>query len=85
MSITTISSRAFNQDSSGAKKASETGPVIITVRGKPAHVLLSIEEYRRLAGARHSLGAALAQTEEGDFAFDPQPLSGPLHRLPDLG
>lgn len=85
MSITTISSRAFNQDSSGAKKASEKGPVIITVRGKPAHVLLSIEEYRRLAGARHSLGAALAQMEEGDFAFDPQPLSGPLHRLPDLG
>lgn len=85
MTVTTISSRAFNQDSSGAKKASEDGPVIITVRGKPAHVLLSIEEYRRLTGGRHSLGSALAQTGEGDFEFEPKPLSGPLHRPADLG
>ncbi|AZE22438.1 VapB protein (antitoxin to VapC) [Pseudomonas chlororaphis subsp. aureofaciens] len=45
MPITTISSREFNQDTSGAKKASRNGPVIITDRGRPAHVLLSIEDY----------------------------------------
>jgi prevent-host-death family protein len=50
MPITTISSRQFNQDASGAKKAANDGPVMITDRGEPAHVLLSIAEYRRLTG-----------------------------------
>ena len=35
MSITTISSRDFNQDTSGAKKAAQAGPVYITDRGRP--------------------------------------------------
>jgi prevent-host-death family protein len=48
--ITKISSREFNQDSARAKKAAKMGPVFITDRGKPAHVLLSIEDYLRLAG-----------------------------------
>lgn len=42
MIITTLSSREFNQDTSRAKKAADAGPVIITDRGRPAHVLLSI-------------------------------------------
>jgi prevent-host-death family protein len=50
MPITTFSSREFNQDTSRAKKAAGDGPVIITDRGRPAHVLLSIEDYRRLTG-----------------------------------
>ena len=50
MTITTISSREFNQDTSGAKKAASKGPVFITDRGKPAHVLLSIEDYQKLTG-----------------------------------
>jgi prevent-host-death family protein len=50
MPITKISSREFNQDSAGAKKAAKNGPVFITDRGRPAHVLLSIEDYLRLAG-----------------------------------
>ena len=50
MELTTITSRTFNQDASGAKRAAENGPVFITDRGKPAHVLLSIEAYRRLTG-----------------------------------
>ncbi|MFM7237190.1 MAG: type II toxin-antitoxin system prevent-host-death family antitoxin, partial [Cyanobium sp.] len=41
----TITSRAFNQDAAGAKRAATRGPVFITDRGRPAHVLLSIEEY----------------------------------------
>lgn len=51
MAITTISSREFNQDAGKAKKAAQAGPVIITDRGRPAHVLLTIEDYRRLQGA----------------------------------
>src|ERR1700687_2578494 len=54
--------------SSGAKKAAQRGPVFITDRGRPAHVLLTIEDYRRLAGGNMSLAEALAQP--GDFALD---------------
>jgi prevent-host-death family protein len=48
MPFTTLSSREFNQDTSRAKKAAAEGPVFITDRGRPAHVLISIAEYRRL-------------------------------------
>ena len=49
MMTVTMSSREFNQDTSRAKKAASKGPVFITDRGRPAHVLLTIEDYRRLA------------------------------------
>lgn len=55
MSITTLSSREFNQDTGRAKRAATEGPVFITNRGAPAHVLLSIEEYRRLTGGQGNL------------------------------
>ena len=71
MATTTISSREFNQDAGGAKKAADKGPVIITDRGRPAHVLLSFDAYQKLLGAGPSLLEALAQKEEGDFDFDP--------------
>ena len=71
MTITTITSREFNQDTSGAKKAADKGPVIITDRGRPAHVLLSYEEYQRLVGKGLSLLEALSQKEDGDFDFEP--------------
>jgi hypothetical protein len=46
--------------------------VFITDRGRPAHVLMTIEEYRRLVGERLSLADALAQPgPEADFDFDP--------------
>ena len=71
MTITTLSSRAFNQDTSRAKKAASEGPVFITDRGKPAHVLLSIEEYQRITGARRSIADALAMPGLADVEFDP--------------
>ena len=71
MAITTFSSREFNQDTSRAKKAACKGPVFITDRGKPAHVLLSIEEYRRLAGKRRSIADALAMPGIADIEFEP--------------
>jgi prevent-host-death family protein len=82
--ITTLSSREFNQDAGRAKKAAQKGPVFITDRGRPAHVLLSIEEYRKLAGGR-SLLDAVAQSDGGDFDFDPPKLDGPIGRPTDLG
>ena len=36
---TTYTSREFNQDAGGAKRAAEEGPVYITDRGRPAHSL----------------------------------------------
>ncbi|QGM45112.1 type II toxin-antitoxin system Phd/YefM family antitoxin [Methylocystis heyeri] len=50
MAVTTLSTREVNQDLGRAKRASESGPVIITERGRPAHVLLTYDEYQRLAG-----------------------------------
>lgn len=76
--ITTISSREFNQDTSGAKQAARKGPVFITDRGRPAHVLLTIEEYQRLTGARTTLKDALAQTDVLDFDFEPPRLGSEL-------
>jgi len=75
VSITTISSREFNQDAGGAKRAAEKGPVIITDRGRPSHVLLSYADYRRLTGAGQSLLEIVAQGEDDDIEFDP-PLMG---------
>ena len=71
MPVTTLSSRELNQDIGRAKKAALTGPVIITDRGKPAHVLLSIEEYRRLSGPKRSILDALSMPGLSDIDFDP--------------
>lgn len=80
MGITTITSREFNQDSGGAKKAAENGPVIITDRGRPAHVLLSYEDYQKLLGKGPSLAEALSQKEPGDFDFDPPRMGDKIFR-----
>jgi prevent-host-death family protein len=71
MTFTTLSSREFNQDTSRAKKAAVRGPVFITDRGKPAHVLLSIEEYQRLAGTHRRIADALAMPGIAEIEFDP--------------
>ena len=84
MTTTTISSREFNQDAGGAKKAAEKGPVIITDRGKPAHVLLSFEDYAKLLGKGPSLLEALAQKEDGDFDFNPPRMGGDISRPVDF-
>lgn len=71
MTITTLSSREFNQDTSRAKKAASEGPVFITDRGKPAHVLLSIEDYQRITGGHRKIADALAMPGLADIEFDP--------------
>jgi prevent-host-death family protein len=68
---TMLSSREFNQDTGKAKKAARNGPVFITDRGKPSHVLLSIDEYRKLSSKGLSLADAIADLRpEADFAFE---------------
>ena len=81
MSITTLSSREFNQDTSKAKKAARKGPVFITNRGRPAHVLLSIDEYQKITGKPQSMADLLAMPEAAEIEFDP-PRMGDILRYP---
>jgi len=83
MLITTLSSREFNQDSSRAKKAAQKGPVFITDRGRPAHVLLSIDQYRQLTGAGANLIDLLAMPRAEGVEFEPARASN-IFRPADL-
>jgi prevent-host-death family protein len=80
-----MTSREFNQDASGAKKAARQGPVFINGRGRPAHVLLTIEDYQRLTGGNMSLAEALAQPGNADFEFNPPRVRGGIFKQADLG
>jgi len=76
MPITTLSSRALNQDVTRAKKVAEKGPVYITNRGKPEHVLLTMADYQRLNGGKRNLVDALSMPGLDDIDFDPPRLQG---------
>jgi prevent-host-death family protein len=65
--MTSISSREFNQQVSMAKKASRQGPVLITDRGKPTHVLLSYEAYQQLTGNHQKIADLLALDTGGEL------------------
>lgn len=87
MTITTLSARDFNQDVGRAKKATINGPVIITDRGKPAHVLMSIDQYRTLRGGKkmsllESLTSSNPASMDDDLEF---PKLGGITRPADLG
>jgi prevent-host-death family protein len=71
MAITTLSSREFNQDTGRAKRAARKGPVFITDRGRPAHVLLSIKEYDKITHKRQNIADLLAMPEADLFDFEP--------------
>ena len=74
MGITSLTSRESNQDAARAKKAALTGSVFITDCGRPAHVLLSIDEYHWLTGKGETLCDIASRREGGDVAFDPPKL-----------
>ena len=83
MTITTLSSREFNQDAGRAKKAARNGPVFITDRGRPAHVLLSIEEYQRITGGHRKIADQLAMPGTADIELE-IPQARELARAVDL-
>jgi len=62
-----ITSREFNQRVNVAKNASKDGPVVITDRGKPTHVLLSYEAYQELSGSSLKIADLLALDVEGEL------------------
>ena len=84
MPVTTMTSREFNQDAGRAKRAAKAGPVFITDRGRPAHVLLTAEQYQALVGQRASLADVLSMPQTAAIDFTP-PRSRTRHRPADLG
>lgn len=81
---TTLSSREFNHDVGRAKKAALEGPVFITDRGRPSHVLLSLEAYRALLAQQPSIIDLLALPGTEDIDFEPVRASAPLFRPADM-
>lgn len=65
--MATVSSRDFNQDVSAAKRIAATEPVVITDRGRPSHVLLSIEQYRRLVADERTIVDWLSADDDIDL------------------
>ena len=84
MTITTVSSREFNQDVSKAKREALRGPVFITDRGHPAHVLLSIEEYQKIADKEINIIDLLAMPDAADIDFEAPKLDKPLYQPADF-
>ncbi|MYA89126.1 MAG: type II toxin-antitoxin system Phd/YefM family antitoxin [Boseongicola sp. SB0662_bin_57] len=71
MPVRRLSSREFNQDVGRAKRAALQGPVIITNRGRPSHVLMSIERYDALRAKGRNLVDALSMPGLSDIDFRP--------------
>ncbi len=68
--MTTITSRYFNQHTSKVQKAAERAPVIITRRGEPSHVLMSIADFRRLAAnAEGATGEPATSTARNAYEY----------------
>jgi len=80
----TMTSREANQDFSRAKREARTGPVIITERGRPANVLMSYDEYKRLTDKPKSLFDLLAMPGQEDVEFEPPPRQKAAPRKIDL-
>ena len=75
--MTSFTSRQFNQETGKAKRAADLGPVFITDRGRPSHVLLSIADYRRLSGTYRNIADLLAMPGIEDIDFEPPRLPDP--------
>lgn len=65
-----VSSRDFNQDVSQAKRAARIEPIFITDRGRPTHVLMSIENFRHLTGQTETIVDLLAMPESREIDVD---------------
>ena len=85
MNITTVSSRAFNQDIGQAKRAADSGPVIVTDRGEPAYVLMRHDAWRRLVGQRKNLLLTLDMPGTETIEFDPPRLPSAMFKAAEIG
>lgn len=78
MRISYFSSREFNEHVSEAKKAANGDDIVyILDRGKPAHVLMSIEQFRALTKQKQNILQMLAMPEAADTDLE-------IDHIPDL-
>lgn len=77
----TMSSQEFNRDSGKAKRAATDGPVVVTERGEPSHVLLTWADYLAAIGAGSSIGDLLGDPASADVDL-PLPDRTPSTRQP---
>ena len=73
MSIIKFTSRDFNHNPSKVKHASKHDTVVITERGTPKYVMMSIETYQQLTQANTSIIDMLAMPDDYDVEFDKLP------------
>ena len=69
--VTKMTARELNRDVSAAKRAAASGPVVITDRGEPAYVLLTVAEYRTLQGEAPDVVERLRMEDGDDVEFEP--------------
>lgn len=81
---TTFSSREFNQHASKAKHAALSGPVVITDRGQPSHVLLTYAMYQQMTEQQENIVDLLAMPKLDDIDDNVFRISGNLYRAEDL-
>jgi prevent-host-death family protein len=75
---------AKNQFSKVVRKAQTEGPQTVTVRGKPAAVVVSAEEYERLAGKEPSFVEHLLAMPELDDDIWEEVLKRPKDDMRDV-
>ena len=75
-----MTGREFNRDVSKAKRQARHGPVVITSRGKAAHVLLTMEAYVAMTRQEASILDSLAMPEAADIDFEPPQLQTGAYR-----
>ncbi|WP_434316936.1 type II toxin-antitoxin system prevent-host-death family antitoxin [Leifsonia sp. P73] len=70
-----MTARAFNQDTSAAKREAATEPLIITDRGEPSFVLLTYATYRQITGTADNIVDLLRQDDDADFDVEFPPMT----------
>jgi hypothetical protein len=71
VTTTTPSSGELDHAVATGKKGAKDYPVFIAGRGRPAHVLLSVEEHQRLTQQRHNIAGPLVMPGVEDIDFEP--------------
>ena len=73
--IKIVTSREFNQDVSKIRRDARNEPVVITDRGRAAHVLMSIQDYEKLISEKQTIVDLLAISKIADIDFEPEKLN----------
>jgi hypothetical protein len=70
MTVTTISSREFNRHISEAKRPQIKARCLSPTEARPAHVLLSIQEYQQLSGSKQKIADLLTMPGIEDLELE---------------